>query len=86
MFADPSLPEPASQPAASGPVPAVETELQDFDELRRILLGVEQARLARWTEDVDDLQQLMADREALAAIIAPTLDEALRDKIQQNRD
>lgn len=67
-------------------MPAVETELQDFDELRRILLGVEQARLARLTEDVDDLQQLMADREALAAIIAPTLDEALRDKIQQNRD
>lgn len=67
-------------------MPAVETELQNFDELRRILLGAEQARLARLTEDVDDLQQLMADREALAAIIAPTLDEALRDKIQQNRD
>jgi hypothetical protein len=57
-----------------------------FGELRRILLGQEQERLDELSGDVGDLKQLMADKDALAAIIAPSLDSALRDKIQQNRD
>ncbi len=32
------------------------------------------------------MQRLLADKDALAALIAPSLDSALRDKIQQNRD
>jgi hypothetical protein len=71
--------------AAPQPVPPSSEEEQAFSELRRILLGHEQARLDHLTGDVDDLQQLLADKDALAAIIAPSLDSALRDKIQQNR-
>lgn len=56
-----------------------------FGELRQILVGQEQERIASVSDEVDDLKQLMADKDALAAIIAPSLDSALRDKIQQNR-
>jgi hypothetical protein len=61
-------------------------ETHDFDELRRILLGHEQERLVDLSGDLGDVQRLLADKDALAAIIAPSLDGALRDKIQQNRD
>lgn len=80
MIADPSPPGPDDQRAAFD-----SPELQDFDELRRILLGEEQASLASLSVNLSDLQQLLADKDALAAIIAPSLDAALRDKIQQNR-
>jgi hypothetical protein len=58
----------------------------DFGQLRRILLGQEQERLAGLSSELGDVQRLLADKDALAAIIAPSLDRALRDKIQQNRD
>jgi hypothetical protein len=73
----PVAPESASQ---------AEPETFDFDELRRLLLGQEQDSLAHLSGDLGELQRLMADKDALAAIIAPSLDAALRDKIQQNRD
>lgn len=88
MFADPSLPGSDSQPAVSpapGPAPFPEAELQNLAELRRILVGQEQDRLTSLADDIDDLQRLMADKEALAALIAPALDDALRDTIQRNR-
>jgi hypothetical protein len=58
----------------------------DFGQLRRILLGQEQERLAGLSSELGDVQRLLADKDALAAVIAPSLDSALRDKIQQNRD
>ncbi len=70
---------------APQPVPPPSEEEQALSELRHILLGQEQARLEHLSGDVDDLQQLLADKDALAAIIAPSLDSALRDTIQQNR-
>jgi hypothetical protein len=70
------------------PEPAAPRAFEDhaFDELRRILLGQEQERLADLSGELGDVQRLLADKDALAAIIAPALDSALRDKIQQNRD
>ncbi len=70
--------------AAGAPSPAAQP--QDLEELRRILLGEEQGRLAELGLTVADLQQLLADKEALAAIIAPSLEAALRDEIQQRRE
>ncbi|MBE2234509.1 MAG: SH3 domain-containing protein [Anaerolinea sp.] len=70
--------------AAGSPSPAAQP--QDLEELRRILLGEEQGRLAELGVTVDDLQRLLADKNALAAIIAPSLEAALRDEIQQRRD
>lgn len=80
-----SSPEPDEPLAAVGsPSPAAQP--QDLEELRRILLGEEQGRLAELGVTVDDLQRLLADKNALAAIIAPSLEAALRDEIQQRRD
>ncbi len=92
MIEDPSAPLlPAAQEQASEPIsperaPDAAPEMVDFDELRRILLGQEQDSLSHLSGDLGELQRLMADKDALAAIIAPSLDAALRDKIQQNRD
>lgn len=75
---------PHEQAAPPLVAPSSEEE-QALDELRRIVLGQEQARLEHLDGDVDAIQQLLADKDALAAIIAPSLDNALRDKIRQNR-
>lgn len=84
MTADPFPPlPPTAHEQATAPA---SPEVYDFGELRRLLLGQEQESLAHLSEDVGDLQQLIADKDALAALIAPSLDAALRDKIQQNRD
>jgi hypothetical protein len=82
VTADPTLPSTAHEQAAA----PVSPETFDFDELRHILLGQEQDSLAHLSGDLGELQRLIADKDALAAIIAPSLDAALRDKIQQNRD
>lgn len=73
------------QPSDDQAAPRSSEEEQALDELRRILLGQEQTRLDHLNGDVGDLQQLLADKDALAALIAPSLDNALRDKIRQNR-
>lgn len=75
-----------TQPGPPQPAPLSALENHGFDELRRILLGQEQERLADLSGELGDVQRLLADKDALAAIIAPSLDSALRDKIQQNRD
>ncbi len=56
----------------------------DLDALRRILLKLEYERLDLLSEDVADLHRLMADKDALAVFIAPSLETALRTQIREN--
>ncbi|MEA3334504.1 MAG: SH3 domain-containing protein [Chloroflexota bacterium] len=79
---DPALEEPPDE-ASRARAPAGDDGLS---ELRSILLDQERQQLGDVSFDVDELKALLADQDALAAMIAPSLDDALRRKIEQNRD
>ncbi len=79
-------PGPDGPSAAVDASPSPAAQPLELEELRCILLGEEQGRLAELDATVGDLQQLLADKDALAAIIAPSLEGALRDEIQQRRE
>ncbi|MFN2169648.1 MAG: hypothetical protein ACK2U9_25735, partial [Anaerolineae bacterium] len=84
MAADQSTAQNAGAPGESGDAGTRRDD--SLGELRQILLGQDQERIAELGLEIDDLRRLLADEEALAAMIAPSLDEALRNKIRQNRD
>ena len=78
------------QPAPDEALTAAEAlqlteEAHDLETLRRILSGQTQQRLDELSQSLADMQQLIANKDALAAFIAPTLETALREQIQQNR-
>lgn len=56
----------------------------DLDRLRRILLGIEQDRLEILTTDVEDLRLLLADKEALAALLSPSIEAAIQERVAQD--
>ncbi|MEZ4766809.1 MAG: hypothetical protein R2844_00065 [Caldilineales bacterium] len=59
---------------------------EPFHELRKLLLGEEQGAIGALQVDVDDLRDTLGDQDAMAAIIAPSLEEALRNAIDQNKE
>ena len=84
--ADSNTGEPTT-PATPEPVDAPENaSFQHYDELRSLLLGKEQVELGSLRVEVTDLRDTLGDQDAMAAIIAPSLDEALRNKINQNKE
>lgn len=80
----------AGEPTTPGTPQAVgapeDASLEHFDELRTLLLGREQGEISSLRVEVDDLRDTLGDQDAMAAIIAPSLDEALRNQINQNKD
>lgn len=71
--------------------PAVQAAPDDasgnpLDELRLLLVGKEQTEIGQLHSDVADLRATLSDQDAMAALIAPSLDEALRNRISQSRD
>ena len=54
-----------------------------LEDLRQILFGQQVARLEG---ELDDLEQRLADRDALIALVAPVLSDAIRRKIRDARE
>ncbi|MFZ2489721.1 MAG: hypothetical protein WAZ19_16565 [Anaerolineae bacterium] len=65
------------------PSPPADGE-HDLDRLRRILLGIEQDRLEILTTDVEDLRLLLADKEALTALLSPSIEAAIQERVTQD--
>ena len=66
-------------------MPGNATEMSEVEELRRILVGLNASRLDVLSGEVTDLRDLITDRDALAALLAPTLADTMRQAIQDNR-
>ena len=86
LTAEPNAGEPTT-PRTPEPFDAPENAAAEhFDELRTLLLGEEQGAISSLRVEVDDLRATLGDQDALSAIIAPSLEGALRNAIDQNKE
>ena len=57
-----------------------------LEALREILFGRYRQQMAELEAELDDLERRISDEDALAAIIAPVMGDAIRRKIRDARD
>jgi hypothetical protein len=74
----------AEAPAVESASP--ESEPDDLEALRTILLSQQRARIAELQAELDGLEERLNDPHALAAMIAPALSAAIRVKLRDSRD
>jgi hypothetical protein len=61
-------------------------EVSELGELKSILLGQDRRRTEALAEDLHDLRDLLSDEDTLASMMAPSIADAVRSAIRDNRD
>ena len=82
MTGDRDRPAPAND--ASGPRQS--RDAPALESLRDILFGQYRQQIAELEAELDDLERRVSDKDALIAMIAPVLGDAIRLKIRDARD